>query len=64
VVVLGLGLVVVGSVVGSPIYLADAEPSLARGAGWSVAAALAVLTILVAGRDVAQRGVLPSLAPR
>jgi hypothetical protein len=64
VVVLGLGLIVVGSVVGSPIYLADAEPSLARGAGWGVAAALAVLTILAAGRDVAQRGVVPRLTPR
>jgi len=59
VVVLGLGLVVIESVAGSPVYLADAEPSLARGAGWSVAAGLAVLTIVVAGRDVAQVGPRP-----
>ena len=64
VVVLGLGLIIVGSVVGSPIYLADAEPSLARDAGGCVAAGLSVLTILVAGRDAAQRGVVTRLAAR
>ena len=53
VVVLGLGLTIVGSVVGSPIYLTDAEPTLGRVAGWSAVGALAALMIVVAGRDVA-----------
>jgi hypothetical protein len=60
VVVLGLGLVIVESVVGFPIYLAGAEPTLARDAGWGAAATLAVLTIVVAGRDVAG----PAITPR
>jgi len=47
VVVLGLGLVIVGSVGGAPIYLADAEPAMGRVAGWSAAGGLAVLTIVV-----------------
>jgi hypothetical protein len=47
VVVLGLGLVIVGSVVSGPIYLADAEPAIGRVAGWSAAGALAVLTMVV-----------------
>jgi hypothetical protein len=53
VVVLGLGLTIVGSVVGSPIFLADAGPTLGRIAGWSAAGAFAALMIVVAGRDVA-----------
>src|SRR6185436_17498431 len=53
VVVLGLGLTIVGSVVGFPIFLADAEPTLGRIAGWSAAGAFAALMIVVAGRDVA-----------
>ena len=60
VVLLGLGLVIVESVVGAPIFLADAEPNLARGVGWGAASTLAVLTIVVAGRDVAR----PAITPR
>jgi hypothetical protein len=53
VVVLGLGLAIVGSVVGSPIYLTDAEPTVGRVACWSAVGALAALMIVVVGRDVA-----------
>jgi hypothetical protein len=60
IVVLGLGLTIVESVVGSPIFLADAEPTLARVVGWSAAGALAALMIVVAGRDVAG----PAITPR
>jgi hypothetical protein len=63
VVMVGLGLVIVGSVVGAPIYLTDAGPTVARGAGWSVAAALAVLVLVVAGRDPAATGVVPDVTP-
>ena len=58
VVVLGLGLAIVGSVVGSPIYLTDAEPTPGRVAGWSAAGALAALMIVLAGRDVAEGGMV------
>jgi hypothetical protein len=51
VVVLGLGLVFVESLVGSPVYLTGAEPSLGRTSGWCAAAALALLTIVVAGSE-------------
>jgi hypothetical protein len=64
VVLLGLGLVIVESVVGAPIFLADAEPNLARGVGWGAAGALAVLVIVVAGRDVAGPRVLPRVTTR
>jgi hypothetical protein len=64
VVVLGLGLTIVESVVGSPIFLAEAEPTLERVAGWSAACALAVLVIVVAGRDVAGPRVLPRVTTR
>jgi hypothetical protein len=60
VVVVGLGLTIVESVVGSPIFLADAKPTLARVVGWSAAGALAALMIVVAGRDVAG----PAITPR
>jgi hypothetical protein len=60
VVVLGLGLTIVGSVVGSPIFLADAGPTLGRIAGWSAAGAFAALMIVVAGRDVTG----PAITPR
>jgi hypothetical protein len=58
VVVLGLGLAIVESVVGSPIYLTDAEPTVGRVAGWCAVGALAAVTIVVAGRDVAEGGVV------
>ena len=58
VVVLGIGLSIVGSVVGSPIYLTDAEPTLGRVAGWGAVGALSALVIVVAGRDVAGRGLV------
>jgi hypothetical protein len=64
VVVLGLSLIIVGSLAGSPVYLTDTGPSLGRVAGWSAAGALAVLTIIVAGRDVAGPRVLPGLTTR
>jgi hypothetical protein len=51
VVVLGLSLVIGGSIMGSPVYLTDAEPTLPRAAAWSAAATLALLTILVAGSE-------------
>lgn len=53
VVVLGLGLTIVASVVRSPLYLTDADPAPGRVAGWITAGAVAVLVIVVAGRDVA-----------
>ena len=53
VVILGLGIVIVESLVRSPIYLTDAEPTPGRVVGWCIAGALAVLTIVAAGRDVA-----------
>ena len=58
VVVLGLGLAIVGSLAGSPIYLTDAEPTPGLIAGWSAAGALAALMIVVAGRDVAEGGMV------
>jgi hypothetical protein len=51
VVVLGLGLVFVESLVGSPVYLTGAEPSLGRTAGWCAAGTLALLTIVAAGSE-------------
>ena len=60
VVVLGLGLTIVESVVGSSIFLADADPTLGRVAGWSAAGALAALMIVVSGRD----GAGPAMTPR
>ena len=64
VVVLGLGLVIVESVVGSAIFLADAEPTLARLMGWGAVSTLAVLTIIVAGGDVARPAITPRLTRR
>ncbi len=64
VVVLGLGLTIVESVAGSPIFLSDAAPALERVAGWCAAGALAVLVIVVAGRDVAGPRVLPRVTTR
>ena len=64
VVLLGLGLVIVESVVGSPIFLSDAAPAPERVAGWCAAGALAVLVIVVAGRDVAGPRVLPRVTTR
>lgn len=51
VVVLGLSLVIAGSITDSPVYLTDAEPTLPRAAAWSAAATLALLTIVVAGSE-------------
>lgn len=64
VVVLGLGLVIVESIAGSAIYLTDAGPTLGHVAGWSAAGVLAVLVIVVAGRDVAGPRVLPGVTTR
>ena len=61
VVVLGLGLVILGSVVRAPIYLSDAEPVPGRVAGWCAAGALAVLTIVVSSSP---RRPLPAARPR
>jgi hypothetical protein len=55
VVVLGLGLTIVGSLVGSPIYLTDAALTLGRIAGWGAAGALAVLMIVVTGAGEPER---------
>jgi len=50
VVVLGLGLIVAGALVGSPVYLTDAEPTSGRVAAWSVAGLLAVAVTVASGR--------------
>jgi hypothetical protein len=52
-VVVGLGVTIVGSVVGSPIFLIGTEPTPGRIAGWSAAGTVAVVIIVLAGRDVA-----------
>lgn len=52
-VVLGLGVTIAESVVGSPIFLTGAEPTPGRVAGWSAAGAVAVILIVLAGRDLA-----------
>jgi hypothetical protein len=50
-VVVGLCVTIVGSVAGSPIFLTGAEPTPGRIAGWSGAGAVAVVIIVLAGRD-------------
>jgi hypothetical protein len=51
VVMLGLFLVIAGSILRAPVYLTDAEPTLTRTAAWSAAATLALVTIVVAGSE-------------
>jgi hypothetical protein len=51
-VVLGLGVTIVESVVRAPIFLTGAEPTPGRVVGWSAAGVVAVVVIVLAGRDV------------
>jgi hypothetical protein len=51
VVVLGLSLGIAGSVMHSPVFLTDAEPTLPRTAAWSAAATIALLTIVLVGSE-------------
>jgi hypothetical protein len=51
VVVLGLAVTIVESVVDTPIFLTDAAPTAGRVAGWSAAGAVAVMVIVIGGRD-------------
>jgi hypothetical protein len=52
-VVLGLAMTIVAGMVGSPVFLTGAEPTPGRVAGWGAAGAVAVVVIVLAGRDVA-----------